>query len=75
MIFLFRNMIFILGNKILIIKYMNVKTNKGGKNICFDVNIFQEVFQSNPTNAKKSLPSSTVLVQYDLLDCQNQSFR
>ena len=68
-------MIFPLANIILIIKAMNVKTIKEGKDICFDVNIFQEVFQSNPTNAKKSLPSSTVLVQYDLLDCQNQSFR
>ena len=68
-------MISLLGNMILIIKSMNVETIKEGKDICFDVNIFQEVFQSNPTNAKKSLPSSTVLVQYDLLDCQNQSFR
>ena len=73
--FLFWNTISLHGNIIIIIKAMNVKTIKEGKDICFDVNIFQEVFQSNPTNAKKSLPSSTVLVQYDLLDCQNQSFR
>ena len=40
----------------------------------FDVNIFVKVFQSNPTNAKKSLPSYTVLLQYDILDCQGQTY-
>ena len=40
----------------------------------FPVNIFLEVFQSDPPNVKKSLPSSTVLVQYDLSDCHNGTF-
>ena len=43
-------------------------------NVRFDVNIFVKVFQSNPTNAKKSLPSYTVLLQYDILDCQGQTY-
>ena len=43
-------------------------------NVRFDVNIFVKVFQSNPTNAKKSLPSYTVLLQYDILDCLGQTY-